>query len=290
MSTPVWKRSAVLRKSVTAVTQVPRLYRRARATPQDYIYDPPLLANSFPKSGTHLLVQIVEAFPRARQYGTFIASIPSVPFRERSRRDMLRRLSSMVPGEVVPAHLHYEPEYETALGQRNAVRFFIYRDPRDVAVSEAHYLTHMNRWHRLHRHFVALPDAESRISFSICGAKPGFPYPYPHIAERFRRYAGWLDDPETFAIRYEDLRSEERRDATVRDMIQHYLARTPVDHDPEELVRSVIANIRPEQSHTFRRGTMGGWREVFTATHRHQMKELAGDLLVKLGYEDDLEW
>ena len=39
-----------------------------------------------------------------------------------------------------------------------------------------------------------------------------------------------------------------------------------------------------------RKGVAGDWRNVFTKTDKHVFKETAGDLLVDLGYEKDLNW
>ena len=42
------------------------------------------------------------------------------------------------------------------LAKKNVVHYFVYRDPRDVVISEAHYLREMNRWHRLAPYFRKL--------------------------------------------------------------------------------------------------------------------------------------
>ena len=39
-----------------------------------------------------------------------------------------------------------------------------------------------------------------------------------------------------------------------------------------------------------RKGVSGDWREVFTERDKRIFKEEAGELLVELGYEDDLGW
>ncbi len=48
--------------------------------------------------------------------------------------------------------------------------------------------------------------------------------------------------------------------------------------------------IDPHRSPTFRKGKIGGWRESFTDEHKHLFKEIAGDLLIRLGYEADFDW
>jgi hypothetical protein len=55
-------------------------------------------------------------------------------------------------------------------------------------------------------------------------------------------------------------------------------------------VSMLAASIDPSRSPTFRRGQIGGWREEFTAEHKALFKEVAGDILIELGYERDHRW
>jgi hypothetical protein len=48
--------------------------------------------------------------------------------------------------------------------------------------------------------------------------------------------------------------------------------------------------IEPRKSHTFRSGKRAGWREEFTAQHQRRFCEIAGDLLIRLGYERNHDW
>jgi hypothetical protein len=46
----------------------------------------------------------------------------------------------------------------------------------------------------------------------------------------------------------------------------------------------------PDRSKTFRKGKTGGWQKHFSAEHKALFKNYAGDLLIDLGYEKDLDW
>ena len=165
-------RNPFVRKGAVLALQLPKRFARLSASSNHFAETPPILANSVPKSGTHLLDQIVEGFPDRRNYGAFLSSMTSsFQMRERSTSGTLAFLEQSVPGEIVRGHLFYAPEYAGALQQKNFVHFFIYRDPRDVVVSEAHYLWKMNRWHRLHKHFQSCQTAEDAILLSIRGLK-----------------------------------------------------------------------------------------------------------------------
>lgn len=285
-----WRRSAILRKGVSLAQRLPRAARRLASSERDFAARPPVLANSCPKSGTHLLLQVLEALP-ARRYGTFLASQPSVPFRERPPAAMARRIARLVPGELAPGHLYHAPELEPALADRGVVHYLIYRDPRDVAVSEAHYLTRMNRWHRLHRTFRALPDDEARIRFAITGNCNDVrtPYDYPDLAARFARFLPWIRHPGVCAVRFEDLAGP-RQAEEVRRIVRFHADHCNDPLDAEALTARALANIDPKRSHTFRQGRVGGWREAMSPEHRDLVKRIAGPLLVDLGYEQDSAW
>ena len=51
--------------------------------------------------------------------------------------------------------------------------------------------------------------------------------------------------------------------------------------------------MNPMESHTFvkgGKGKKGGWKNFFQEEHKQAFKKIAGDLLIELGYETDLNW
>jgi len=282
----------VLRKGFAFAQQIPRALKRRRCDPSRYFESPPVLVNSFPKSGTHLLLQILRSLPETVYFGSFLASMPSVSFKERSLAKHLSLIRKAVPGEVLPAHLFFDTAYRDALDELNFTHFFVYRDPRDVAVSEAHYLTDMNRWHRMHRFYShRLKTEEERISTAISGvAEAGFPCDYPSIRARFQRYQGWMEDDGVLAVKFEDLISPLKRSDSLHRIAEYYIQRKSVDTDIERIIDGMESSIAPERSHTFRKGQVGGWKRAFTERHKEEMKSVAGDLLIALNYESDSDW
>lgn len=284
-------RNPFVRKATAAGLRVPRLIRRLRATEQQYADSPPVLANSFPKSGTHLLDQIVAGLPGAVNLGAFLSSMTSsFQMRERSTEDVERWLESVTPGELVRAHLFYEPEFDAQLQRLHAAHYFIYRDPRDVIVSSVHYLSNMNPWHRLHKHFKRCRSQEEAILLSIRGLQHEDPsVPLPNVAERFARYEGWINLPSTLAVRYEDLTGPDQP-SWVAKIVAFYAERRAGAIDQQSVTEDLLGRIDPAKSHTYRKGRKGGWREAFTPACVDAFKEVTGDLLVRLGYESDDRW
>ncbi|MEM6978062.1 MAG: sulfotransferase domain-containing protein, partial [Planctomycetota bacterium] len=280
-------RNPLLRKSAMALLRVPRSIKRFSVGNNDVSGPPAVLANSFPKSGTHLLSQIVGGIPDLNNYGAFLSSMTSsFQFRLRSVHETERFLNRIVPGEIVRAHLFSHAGYGELISRNNIVHFFIYRDLRDVVVSSANYLTTMNPWHRLHRHFKGL-SLEDAIIQSIQGieTEPSF----PNIGERFANYSGWLTVEDSYAVKYEAL-MDHRRKETIRDMANFYCHHAAEPPEPDFLSHRMMAGIDGNRSHTMRKGGSGGWRDAFTDRCKAVFKEIAGDLLVELGYEQDLMW
>lgn len=291
LSTSLSNSNGFVRKGARALLAVPKWIQAKRSTLEQLSAKPPVLANSFPKSGTHLLVQIVEGLPERVNYGAFLASTTSsFQFRERTFESTCRFLRGFVPGEIIRGHLYYEPLYAEELARRHAVNYFIYRDLRDVVVSEAHYLRDMNRWHRLHPYFRKLSSIEEAIALSITGFDPPIPgIDYPNIAARFARYEGWLHRNDCLAIRFEDLVSE-RQSEVIHQIAEFYSRYTDTPFNLAEAVNRMTLLVAPQKSHTFRSGKKAGWQKEFTPAHCQQFTELAGDLLVRLGYEQNLDW
>ena len=283
--------NAISRKSSTQLKQISRYFYAVAAQPNDYLKYPPILCNSVPKSGTHLLLQILAAFPNIKNFGIFIASFGSpLTFRAVPIIKIQQKLDKFLPGEIATAHLFYNSSYSEILSIKNVAHYFIYRDPRDVAVSEAYDITYRSRWHRLHNYFKSLPTMEERISFSIKGAlDPNFPYDFPNIAQRFQVYQPWLQDKNVFSVRFEDLVSA-NRESIIEQMVKFYLAKTTQQFDLPIAVNLALSAIDPQKSHTFREGQVGGWQGQLSQQQKVDCMEVAGDLLIELGYESEKNW
>ena len=273
--------------------QTEKLTQRARfaslTTPQTGW--PILLGISFPKSGTHLLDQILLGFsqvaPFSKRLHSFYAEYEGETGRKRDAKQAVDWLDSLRPLDVASAHLFARPEAVEAISGRNFVPYFIFRDPRDVVVSHVFYVTDMEARHVHHDYYQSLPDFNARLTVSILG-RPDAGIEFPDIAARFAPYLGWLDRPEVLSLHFEDLIND--RLATLTLIADHLLARLPLTAPKATILDALESAINPSKSPTFRSGKTGEWRKHFTEEHKRVFKEVAGELLVKLGYEKSNEW
>jgi hypothetical protein len=149
------------------------------------------------------------------------------------------------------------------------------------------YVADMEARHVHHAYYQSLPDFDARLNVSILG-RPATNVEFPNIADRFAPYLGWLDQPSVMTIRFEDLIND--RAATLNRIIDHFLTRAPLQAPRELILAGLEFSINPKRSPTFRSGKTGEWKKHFTEHHKKIFKDVAGDLLIQLGYEQDQNW
>lgn len=252
---------------------------------------PILLGISFPKSGTHLLDQILLGFsnvaPFSKRVHSFYAEYEGESGLKRDPEQGLAWLNSLRPCDVASAHLFSRPDTIARVTSPRFVPYFIFRDPRDVVVSHVFYVTDMEARHVHHNYYQSLPDFNARLTVSILG-KPDASVEFLNIGDRFAPYLGWLDHDEVLTIHFEDL--IHARAATLTCIMEHLLVRVPLQTNRQLILNSLETSINPTKSPTFRSGKTGEWKKYFTDEHKKIFKDVAGDLLIKLGYEKDNDW
>ncbi len=252
---------------------------------------PILLSISFPKSGTHLLDQILLGFSKVAPFATrlhsFYAEYDGDTGRKRSEAETQAWLDSLRPLDITSAHLFAHPQVVRRVVAPAFVPYFIFRDPRDVVVSHVFYVTDMEPHHVHHEYYQSLPDFNARLEASILG-RPDAAVEFPDIAARFAPYMGWLEEPAVLKVHFEDLVNE--RAAALNLIMDRFLARVPLSTPRETILSALESSINPQRSPTFRSGKTGEWKKHFTEDHKKLFKDVADDLLVKLGYEKDGDW
>lgn len=254
---------------------------------------PVLLGISFPKSGTHLLNQILLGFsefaPFAHHIPIFFASYDGDTGEKRSVDDALNYLNSLRPLDVSAAHLLAWSEVVERVCTPEFIPFFIFRDPRDVVVSHVFYIAEMLPDHHHHKYYAEeLHSFDERLMVSILGL-PDADVEFPDIAKRFEFYTAWLNHPEVLTLHFEDFIHDRR--ATLGQVFDHVSKRVPkLPISREKALDLLEESINPANSPTFRSGKTGEWKKYFNDEHKRIFKEIAGELLIKLGYEKDLDW
>ena len=252
---------------------------------------PAVIGNAMPKSGSHLLIQILLSLTRI---GPFVD--PGMPPLNRSASNrnlhegkVLANLNRLRPGDVTYGYLHARPPFLTELVRSGRAAFFVYRDPRDVIVSQVFYATDMHAGHGMHDYYTRqLSNMEERLNAAIQGVQTGEGQ-LSSIRGKYEHYIGWLDQSKVLSLRFEDLVLD--RAAALGRILDH-LAQGGFQPQPPrpQAIAALEAGIAPTASGTFRRGQPGEWRQHFTEENKRQFKSATGDLLQRLGYEADAQW
>ena len=263
-----------------------------------------IVANSIPKSGTHLLDRLLVLLGFEMIEGGIRPHLVSGRFRplrrmlrgrgetvtvgvvspqQVSRRWLAGRLSRVPEGGFINAHCLYTPELADLFREGRMETVCILRDPRDVAVSQMHHIK-QRKQHFAHEEYMALPSDRERIMVSIRGGELGGREIQP-LGRRYRGFLSWGREGDAVMVRFEDLvgveggGSEEAQRLAVGRVAAHL--GVAVGEGTMRAVEEGLFGV----GRTFRKGQIGGWQEEFTAEHERAVEEEAGSLLVELGYE-----
>ncbi len=252
---------------------------------------PPFLMSSVPKSGTHLLHQILNGMPNVTNdirnaEKKFFVDHPVQDIN--IYKDHFYRLAHLQPNEFGLGHMFYSDRYAYMLKRLKLKHIFIYRDPRDVLVSLSYFIS--DKWpeHPLYDDFnKRITSQNERMVTLIQGVKAK----WPNFDAWNRPFYNWKMDPNTLSISFEDLMmSKESRRGTIMRIARYLWEGMTPPVSIEKMVDLMEASINPSQSNTFRKGNIGSWRAEFNEEIKGKFKAVAGSLLIDFGYEKDDKW
>ncbi len=262
-----------------------------RFGPAALAHAPAVLGNAMPKSGSHLINQVIQGLPKL---GPFVN--PGFPPVNRDQannkqpdRVVVANLERMRSGDIAYGYIQCRAPFRELLAQPGRATVFVYRDPRDMLVSHVFYATEMHKGHGMHRYYTeTLTTMEERLNAAIQGVdEPGAEL--SPIRAKYEGYLGWLDVPEVLCLRFEDLILDRR--AALGRLLDYLVERGLRPLLPREQELAILEQaIAPKRSGTFRKGQPGNWKEHFTPANRAFFKEQTGDLLCRMGYEQDTNW
>lgn len=257
-----------------------------------------VLCNSYHKSGTHLLYQILYAAPGLHKWDDIVA-VQALCGLMNSVNHIRWKLGSASNASIIRSHLMYCDEVLSILSEFDVRLLFIYRDLRDVALSHARWVTQEERIF-LHDVYVQKETFDEQLMSSIMGVPLGTPFAsnasHPDIGTDFSRWQGWVTNSQTLAVKFEDLVGERGGgdEAKRLHLVEHIMDHLEISISTSEIKSRFASQVmNPEESHTFQKGgkgTIGGWQKFFKESHKQAFKRVAGDILIDLGYETDLCW
>jgi hypothetical protein len=265
---------------------------------------PRLYLNGFPKSGLHLLWTwalpfVKEAAIMPPWAGTFQGNAWTTAWSENG--SLFERLDCLQPGTFLKGHCGWRQDIEDYMQENGIVHVFVFRDPRDVAVSQAHHILGANERTGeigkilFHPGADAIKEATGGDFDAVLSACIAGMDEWEGVIKRWELYAGWLDVPWVLSLKFEDMREKAFEMAQL--MIRYVYGRAAraagfkmglYQEDLDSATRHLlhVADEARKYSPTYRKGTSGGWREAFTDEHIELWKEHDPTGWVeRLGYE-----
>lgn len=260
----------------------------------------PVIVASHPRSGTHLLMDVLRRqFPACSSWKWPLERLDRLycnidelhPGSDNLDEHTACRILRRTQRPLVKTHAW--PGYEeTFFGDQphkldsdwkrsldQGTIFYIYRDGRDVLCSYQLFRQKFDR------------DAQGPIGDFLRGAEAD--------QNRVRRWANhvrsWRSSPDAHPVQFERL--IDSPEEVLQDVAQ-VLGLEPVWDEPLlprpfssiwESRWARLARMRPESTAIIN-GERQDWRECFTAEDRAFFHEQAGELLIELGYESSEDW
>jgi hypothetical protein len=206
-------------------------------------------------------------------------------------------MAAIEGGAYAKGHMAHTGLIEQILYSLGIAVVFIYRDLRDVVVSQAHHIMKADGEKLKHPNpeiYRALPSFEDVLIACIEGLGE-----FDGIIPRWEAFNGWRNAGWVHSVRFEDCIKEPKQTMLG---IAHYIMGMAEDQENASAIMSnkqistsialeMVQRTRQRQrSITFRKGKAGGWRKEFTPRAVACFKEHDPGWLVRLGYEEDDTW
>src|SRR3972149_1152001 len=164
-----------------------------------------ILINSFPKSGTHLAISMVSRLAARREPTPWVECFEEGGWSARwgNLIETVHVILSQPEGTWMVSHMGYRPEIAEALRKAGTAVLFVYRDLRDVAVSQTHHIESADEVNSRHPNkalYMSLGSFQERLQAVIDGLDH-----YPGIFERWALFAPWLEQDWILPLRYEEM-------------------------------------------------------------------------------------
>jgi hypothetical protein len=224
-------------------------------------FRPKVFVNSIPKSGTHLLAQIlldmginnknVQGGGNSHDSMHFLVEFGlQTPLEE-----IEQKMSLLEKGAFLAGHRDYDEEFNNILKENKISHVLIVRDPRDVVVSRTFYIQKRPE-HKLFSYYNGLSRRERFIA-SINGVDSG---DMLGITEIYKRFLPWLSEGRCLVVRFEDLvgsrggGSDEKQSEVLMRIIKHF----GITVDKDDL-KTIAFKSFTDKMVTFRKGQIGDW-------------------------------
>lgn len=250
--------------------------------PVEHVTDmkPRYLVISLGKSGANWLNNIISALPDIEKYDMGANGITGVHLEE---------LGKLTPGSSMYCHLLYSDGVSQEIRRQNIRPFYIYRDIRDVVVSEYFHKAYLDEG--LKDAYPVLHKVNDKTAFdfdNLMQWSTTLIYYYDAL--------NWIWKPDVPKLRFEDLVN--RPVETISKALAfHGMTYSRADIEAaidRASFKSMSGGRSPGQEdrrNHFRKGIVGDWMNYLSYDQHHDIWSFCGSTLRRAGYENaPLRW
>ena len=253
-----------------------------------------ILCNSWPKSGTHLLLNMSEIILGGKGDWYKDGAIKSPPNDINLLFERINeRINSHGNNFAMKGHIGYSEEILNFIKTNNIKVLFIIRDPRDVVCSTIRWVTDLRKNWDANEYFSGL-EKEDQLSYAIKGMPSISPFSdndsfvlwEQSIVERYKLITPWANNENACFLKYEEL-SGNLGEKLFNESIERVIKFLSIED--VAVVKKLKNNLIDKKSPTFHSGKSGEWRNEFSKKNIEEFIEIGGENLVKkFNYEPTL--
>lgn len=140
-------------------------------------------------------------------------------------------------------------------------------------------------------------EEKGEIGITHANLRPGILYELhegilkSNVGGYMNLFLPWMKMDYVYTVKFEDLiglsggGTREQQTGVIQGICEHL----EIELSDSEIQR-IADQVFDRSAPTFRKGMAGGWKERFTPEHKKAFKEVAGQMLIDLGYEKDFDW
>lgn len=233
-----------------------------------------ILVNSIPKSGTTWVKTMLSLLPGYEEF-------PMNGFSGTSPEQLLE----VKPGQVFHGHIMSSERLDTIIKELNFATVFVYRDLRDVVISNYFHYSTLNP-KRAPEFFKGKTKEELLNAESLVEWCPP--------CKRYPDVRMWVNQDIIPTVTYETLKKDtvcemrrvlDKMGFLVNDQIVQHIVK---EASFQNLSGRTPGNDNPRSPQ--RKGIVGDWKSHFSESNKERFKAKFGHLLIEFGYEKNMNW
>lgn len=240
---------------------------------------------SIPKCGTHLVSKLIKMLDNTVKEDVRCHGWTSFD---------QKQISSLQEHQFLRGHMICNKHNVSIFNENKCKGLLIIRDPRAQVVSMAHWVKKNQTVWKKYKN-VNLSAVITNLIFDGSDIySTQFTAPemkeLKGISDFYSWYLPWVERRDICVVRFEDFVGIQGGGTKEKQIQAIKKIASFLDTPLTDAKIGYISDNLFGGTYTFKEGKIDSWKRYLTQDHRDAFKNVAGQLLIDLGYEDDFEW